>query len=125
MVDLPGEISQADRAGVVRFNPAAHGEFETPQLGFDLILQDPGTRQTYLVTTALRTVGITAAVLGGLSVEHTLYGGTGARQFNDIDLLISPQHPTRTSTILHNLGYHPTPTDRGSAPSTTHSSRRA
>jgi Uncharacterised nucleotidyltransferase len=60
------------------------------------------------VTTALRTAGITAAVLGGLSVEHTLYGGTGARQFNDIDLLIEPQHIARTSTILHNLSYYPT-----------------
>src|SRR5262249_37131991 len=64
------------------------------------------------VTTALRTAGIAAAVLGGLNVEHTLYGGTGARQFNDIDLLISPQHLTPTSTILHNLGYHPTTAQR-------------
>jgi hypothetical protein len=64
--------------------------------------------QAVTVTTALRTAGIAAAVLGGLSVAHTLYGGTGARQFNDIDLLIEPQHLARTSTILHSLGYHPT-----------------
>jgi len=61
--------------------------------------------QAITVTTALRTAGIHAAVLGGLSVEHTLYGGTGARQFNDIDLLITPQHIVRTSTILNFPSY--------------------
>jgi hypothetical protein len=64
--------------------------------------------QAITVTAALRAAGITTAVLGGLSVAHTLYGGTGARQFNDIDLLIEPQHLARTSTILHNLDYYPT-----------------
>src|SRR5262249_50035336 len=68
--------------------------------------------QAITAATALRTADIPAAVLGGLSVEHTLYGGTGARQFTDLDLLITPQHLTRTSTILHTLGYHPTTAHR-------------
>jgi putative nucleotidyltransferase-like protein len=56
-------------------------------------------------TAALRTAGISAVVLGGLSVEHALYASTGARQFSDIDLLIAPGDADRTYAVLHTQGY--------------------
>lgn len=58
-------------------------------------------------TAALRTVGIAAVVLGGLSVEHALYASTGARQFSDIDLLIAPHDVERAQAVLHTQGYQP------------------
>lgn len=58
-------------------------------------------------TAALRTAGVSAVVLGGLSVEHSLYAGTGARQFSDIDLLIAPGDAERTYAVLRTQGYQP------------------
>jgi hypothetical protein len=56
---------------------------------------------------ALRTAGVSAVVLGGLSVEHALYASTGARQFSDIDLLIAPGDAERTYAVLRAQGYQP------------------
>jgi len=58
-------------------------------------------------TAALRTAGVSAVVLGGLSVEHAFYASTGARQFSDVDLLIAPGDADRTYTVLHTQGYQP------------------
>jgi hypothetical protein len=58
-------------------------------------------------TAALRTAGVSAVVLGGLSVEHSLYASTGARQFSDIDLLIAPGDADRTYAVLRTQGYQP------------------
>lgn len=56
---------------------------------------------------ALRTAGVSAVVLGGLSVEHAIYASTGARQFSDVDLLIAPGDAERTYAILRAQGYQP------------------
>ncbi|WP_410646407.1 nucleotidyltransferase family protein [Amycolatopsis sp. cmx-4-54] len=58
-------------------------------------------------TAALRTAGVAVVVLGGLSVEHTLYASTGARQFSDIDLLIAPGDAERAHAVLRAQGYQP------------------
>jgi hypothetical protein len=58
-------------------------------------------------TAALRTAGVSAVVLGGLSVEHALYASSGARQFSDVDLLIAPGDAERTYTVLRTQGYQP------------------
>ncbi|WP_158852905.1 nucleotidyltransferase family protein [Saccharothrix deserti] len=58
-------------------------------------------------TAALDTAGVSAVVLGGLSVEHALYAGTGARQFSDIDLLIAPDDAERAHAVLRTQGYQP------------------
>jgi hypothetical protein len=58
-------------------------------------------------TAALRTAGVSAVVLGGLSVEHALYASTGARQFSDIDLLIAPGDAERTYAVLRTQAYQP------------------
>ncbi|ATY16989.1 hypothetical protein CU254_41090 (plasmid) [Amycolatopsis sp. AA4] len=62
-------------------------------------------------TAALRTAGVAAVVLGGLSVEHSLYASTGARQFSDIDLLIAPGDTERTCAVLRAQGYQPSRDD--------------
>jgi hypothetical protein len=58
-------------------------------------------------TAALRAAGVPAVVLGGLSVEHTLYASTGARQFSDIDLLIAPGDTGRAQSVLRDQSYRP------------------
>jgi hypothetical protein len=58
-------------------------------------------------TPALRTAGVSVVVLGGLSVEHTLYASTGARQFSDIDMLIAPSDTERTCAVLRAQDYQP------------------
>lgn len=58
-------------------------------------------------TAALRTAGVSVVVLGGLSVEHSLYASTGARQFSDIDLLIAPGDADRAHAVLRAQGYLP------------------
>lgn len=56
---------------------------------------------------ALHTAGVSAVVLGGLSVERALYASTGARQFSDIDLLIAPHDAERAHAVLRTQGYQP------------------
>ncbi|VVJ19628.1 Uncharacterised protein [Amycolatopsis camponoti] len=63
-------------------------------------------------TAALGTAGVSAVVLGGLSVEHALYASTGARQFSDIDLLIAPGDADRAQVVLRAQGYEPSRDNR-------------
>lgn len=72
-----------------------------------------GRTAALAATTALRTAGVPAVVFGGLGVEHILYTGTGARQFNDIDLLIAPDDTERAHAVLRAQGYRPSQ-DNGS-----------
>jgi hypothetical protein len=55
---------------------------------------------------AISEAGLTTAALNGIAAESSLYGGTGARQFTDIDLLLTPEHTPPAHTILLTLGYH-------------------
>jgi hypothetical protein len=66
-------------------------------------------RAVLAATAALRNAGVSVAVLGGLSVEHALYRGSGARQFSDIDLLVAPADTARAQAALRERGYQPGP----------------
>lgn len=55
---------------------------------------------------AFREAGLTAAALNGIAAESRLYGGTGARQFTDLDVLLAPEHLTLARPVPTELGYH-------------------
>lgn len=50
--------------------------------------------------------GLTAVALNGIAAESSLYGGTGARQFTDLDVLLAPEDMTLARRVLTYLGYH-------------------
>lgn len=62
---------------------------------------------TLAITEVMRNAGVPAVVLGGMSVEHTLYGSTGARQVSDIDLLVAPEDTAPAEVALRDQGYQP------------------
>lgn len=68
---------------------------------------DAYRRAAVAVTAALRNAGVPVVVLGRLSVEHTLYRSTGARQFSDIDLLAAAEDIARAPAALRGQGYQP------------------
>jgi len=41
-----------------------------------------------------------------IAAESSLYGGTGARQFTDLDVLLAPDDLPTARTVLTELGYH-------------------
>lgn len=55
---------------------------------------------------AVDQAGLTAAALNGIAAESSLYGGRGARQFSDLDVLLAPDDITVARTVLADLGYH-------------------
>lgn len=58
------------------------------------------------IMVAFGEAGLTAAALNGIAAESSLYGGTGARQFSDLDLLLAPEDITLARAVLSDLGYH-------------------
>ncbi len=58
------------------------------------------------IMVAVDQAGLTAAALNGIAAESSLYGGRGARQFSDLDVLLAPEHITVARTVLADLGYH-------------------
>ena len=63
------------------------------------------------ITMAFSDAGLTVAALNGIAAESNLYGGTGARQFTDLDVLLAPDDITTARTVLAKLGYHSTSLD--------------
>jgi hypothetical protein len=59
------------------------------------------------ITAAADRAGVNFAVVRGLAVESALYGGSGARQFSDIDILVSPRDFPLLSVALTGLEYRP------------------
>jgi hypothetical protein len=57
------------------------------------------------ISLALDAAAITAAAAGGIAVESALYGGRGARQFSDIDLITVSSQAGRLAEILAAQGY--------------------
>lgn len=55
------------------------------------------------VTSAFAEAGVRVAVGGGVAVADTLYGGSGARQFSDLDLLVDD--PQTAHEVLTKIGY--------------------
>jgi hypothetical protein len=47
------------------------------------------------------------AAVKGIALESALYGGRGAREFSDIDLLVEPGHGDALRRALRLLGYQP------------------
>ncbi|UGQ10495.1 nucleotidyltransferase family protein [Yinghuangia sp. ASG 101] len=62
-------------------------------------------RETLRVLDALHDAGLRALALHGIAVESRLYGGRGARQFSDADILLAPEDHAPAITVLHGLGY--------------------
>ncbi|MGH3897483.1 MAG: nucleotidyltransferase family protein [Pseudonocardiaceae bacterium] len=62
--------------------------------------------ETARIMTAVGQAGLSTAALNGIAAESSLYGGTGARQFTDLDFLLAPDHITPARTILLGLGYY-------------------
>jgi hypothetical protein len=46
-------------------------------------------------------------VTGGAATDLTAHGGTGAREFADLDLLLAREHHPAVATLLDSLGYWP------------------
>lgn len=59
------------------------------------------------IAAAASAVVLRIAVTGGIVAEQSLYGGTGAREFSDIDLLTAPDNFTEAAALLTSLGYTP------------------
>ncbi len=58
------------------------------------------------VLKSLNSSGIQALAVKGLSLSLTLYGDISAREFGDIDLLVSPQDALRAVEVLEADGLH-------------------
>lgn len=61
------------------------------------------------IMVAFGEADLTAAALNGIAAESSLYGGRGARQFSDLDLLLAPADITVARTVLIDLGYSSSP----------------
>lgn len=57
------------------------------------------------ISAALDVIRLPVAAIKGIAVESTLYGGQGARQFSDLDLLMLPEHLPELDRMLAGLGY--------------------
>ncbi|HVB44718.1 MAG TPA: nucleotidyltransferase family protein [Streptosporangiaceae bacterium] len=57
------------------------------------------------ISKALDAAAITAAATGGIAVESVLYGGRGARQFSDLDLITVASQADRLAETLAAQGY--------------------
>lgn len=58
------------------------------------------------IMVAVDQAGLAAAALNGIAAESSLYGGRGARQFSDLDVLLVPDDITVARPVLADLGYH-------------------
>lgn len=54
---------------------------------------------------ALRDHGVRAILLKGASFARWLYDDGGARPYNDVDLLVAPDHEAAAGEVLAGLGY--------------------
>lgn len=64
-------------------------------------------REAATVTAALRDAGVRVAVVGGVATDLTAHGGTGAREFSDLDLVLGREHHRIAAELLDGLGYRP------------------
>jgi hypothetical protein len=61
--------------------------------------------ETLEIIAHFREAGISILPLKGAILAHTLYGDTGARHFNDIDLLVSKEDLGKSRELLQQLNY--------------------
>lgn len=57
------------------------------------------------ITAAASAAALPVAAVGGIAVEQSLYGGSGARELRDIDLIAAPTELPELATLLTSLGY--------------------
>lgn len=62
-------------------------------------------REALRILGALHEADLPSVALQGIAVETRLYGGRGAREFSDIDVLLAPEHREGAVAVLHALGY--------------------
>ncbi|MGB3441079.1 MAG: nucleotidyltransferase family protein [Actinophytocola sp.] len=61
--------------------------------------------EAHAVVSAMRDHGVPVVCTKGIAFQYSLYGGFGGRAFNDIDLLIEPDHRSAAEDVLTGLGY--------------------
>lgn len=71
--------------------------------------------QAAALTDAAARQQLPFAAVKGIALESQLYGGRGAREFSDLDILVAPDHADAFRRALRLLGYQP-----GRYDSTTH-----
>lgn len=69
------------------------------------VATDAYVREAAAINDALRTRGVAFAFTKGIVCQRTLYGGTGARIFNDIDLMLDKAGEAEVESALEALGY--------------------
>lgn len=57
------------------------------------------------ISSAASQVGLGIAACKGIAVENDLYGGNGAREFGDLDLLVAPEDAAALELLMFNLDY--------------------
>lgn len=62
-------------------------------------------REAGQVFRAFANAGIVAVALNGIALESGVYGGLGARQLSDIDILIAPDDMPHARVVLTQLAY--------------------
>ncbi|WP_235497583.1 MULTISPECIES: nucleotidyltransferase family protein [unclassified Frankia] len=63
--------------------------------------------QAAALTDAAARQRIAFAAVKGIALESQLYGGRGAREFSDLDVLVAPDHADAFRRALRLLGYQP------------------
>ncbi len=63
--------------------------------------------QAAALTEAAAIQDLAFAAVKGIALESQLYGGRGAREFSDIDVLVDPHHADALRRTLRLLGYQP------------------
>lgn len=94
------------RAGLDRGLPRAISRFLSGTLRANQYMTRLYRTEITRIMMAFGEAGLTAAALNGIAAESRLYGGTGARQFTDLDVLLTPEHLTLARPVLIELGYH-------------------
>lgn len=96
------------RAGLDRGLPRAISRFLSGTLRANQYMTRLYRTEITRIMMAFGEAGLTAAALNGIAAESNLYGGTGARQFTDLDVLLAPDDITTARAVLAKLGYHST-----------------
>ncbi|CAO5174572.1 Nucleotidyltransferase family protein [Frankia sp. AiPs1] len=63
--------------------------------------------QAAALTDAATRQQLAFAAVKGIALEFQLYGGRGAREFSDLDVLVAPDHADAFRRALRLLGYQP------------------
>ncbi|MBV9022657.1 MAG: nucleotidyltransferase family protein [Streptomycetaceae bacterium] len=96
-----------DRTGLLRLAPARLARFLQRAQRANQHTTQIQRRHAGRIASAARQVDLTIAACKGIAVESALYGGTGAREFSDLDILVAPEDTRAIELLLVGLGYQP------------------